>query len=91
MRGNPKESRRAFGRLRKDRQESQHEGVFGQRFIECRVMSVKSGDGLQLGVQRFQKFVDVRFGEHSVQRVHRDDDGVRSDVMEPKIGVADGV
>jgi hypothetical protein len=30
---------------------------------------VKSGDGLQFGVERFQKSVDVRFGERSMQRI----------------------
>jgi hypothetical protein len=30
---------------------------------------VKSGDGLQFGVGRFQKSVDVRFGERSMQRI----------------------
>jgi hypothetical protein len=64
---------------------------FYQIFVGSCVMSVKNSDGIQLRVERFQKSADVSSGERSMQRFHRNDDGVRSGVVEPKIGVADGV
>ena len=54
-------------------------------------MSFKSGDGFQFGLERFQKTVDVRFRERSMQAVHRNDDGIGSNVMEPEIAVTDRI